>query len=52
MIRRVDLTIDKNSEGAWLISALVGGYLITRRYYFHTKREAVDLFLSEVRQSA
>lgn len=52
MIRRVDLSIDKNSEGAWRISALVNGYLMTRRYYFHTKTEAVDLFLSEVRQGA
>jgi hypothetical protein len=44
-------TIDRNAEGAWRISGFVseGGaeYLLTRVYYFHTKREAIRLFKKE-----
>ena len=46
------MTIDKNAEGAWRISAIVGegagGYLLTRTYYFYTKREAIRLFKQEI----
>jgi hypothetical protein len=39
------MTIEKNREGAWVIYALGrDGYLVTRSYYGHTKREAVRLF--------
>ena len=41
-------SIDKNREGAWRISGLVGGYLLTRCYYFYTKREAIRLFKEEI----
>ena len=44
--------IDKNKEGAWRLSKLVrdsyGEYLLTRLYYFHTKREAIRLFKQEI----
>lgn len=43
------MTIEKNSEGAWVISDLVGGYFVTQRYYFYTKREAIKLFREYVR---
>ena len=43
------MTIEKNSEGAWVISETVRGYLVTQRYYFYTKREAVRLFREYVR---
>jgi hypothetical protein len=43
------VSIDKNSEGAWRISDIVDGYLVTRRYYGYTKREAVRLFKEETR---
>jgi hypothetical protein len=43
------MTIEKNSEGAWVISDEVGGYLVTRRYYFYTKREAASLFREYVK---
>ena len=46
------MTIEKNYEGAWVVSDIVGGYLVTRRYYFYTKREAVRLFRQEVRANA
>jgi hypothetical protein len=43
------MTIDKNAEGAWRISDIVAGYLVTRRYYGYTKREAIKLFKEETR---
>jgi len=50
------MTIDRNSEGAWRISAIVGEgageYLLTRTYYFHTKREAIRLFKQEIRRAS
>jgi len=36
-------------SGAWQVSAVVGGYLVTRTYYGYTKREAISTFRSEVR---
>lgn len=45
-------SIDKNREGAWRLSKLVkdnyGEYLLTRLYYFHTKREAIRQFKLEI----
>jgi hypothetical protein len=49
------MTIDKNSQGAWRISAFViergregeREYLLTRTYYFMTKREAISQFKRE-----
>ena len=43
------MTIERNHEGAWVISAVVGQYLETRRYYGYTKREAITLFKEETR---
>ena len=43
------MSIDKNSEGAWRISDIIDGYLVTRRYYGYTKREAIKLFKEETR---
>ena len=43
------MTIDKNAEGAWRISDIIGGYLVTKVYYFYTKREAIKLFKEETR---
>lgn len=47
MLKSSELTIDRNSEGAWRISAVVSGYLETRRFYDYTKKEAISLFLAE-----
>jgi hypothetical protein len=38
------MTIERNYEGAWVISDSIGGYLVTRRFYGYTKRESVRLF--------
>lgn len=47
-------SIDKNAEGAWRISGFAydqgGEYLLTRVYYFHTKREAIRLFKEEIKK--
>lgn len=43
------MTIDKNAEGAWRVSDIVSGYLVTRTYYFYTKKEAVRLFREEMK---
>ena len=46
--------IDKNAEGAWRISAIVGEeggeYTLTRTYYFYTKREVIRLFKEEIKK--
>ena len=47
MLKTSELTVDRNSEGAWRISAVVSGYLETRRFYGYTKAQAVQLFKSE-----
>lgn len=38
------MTIEKNHEGAWVVSDIVGGYLVTRKYYGYTKQQARQLF--------
>lgn len=47
-------SIDKNAEGAWRISGLIGErgaeYWLTRTYYFYTKREAISLFKQEIKR--
>lgn len=47
MIKNADLTIEKNRQGAWVVSALVSGYLMTRQFYYYTKKESARLFLLE-----
>jgi hypothetical protein len=50
---REEMTIDKNNEGAWRLSAFVGEgageYLLTRTYYFYTKREAIAQFKQDIK---
>lgn len=42
------MTIEKTFQGAYRISALVNGYLVTRQYMGYTKREAVQAFKQEL----
>lgn len=48
-------SIDKNNEGAWRLSAFVGEgideYLLTKTYYFYTKKEAIKLFKEEIKRA-
>ena len=47
-------SIDRNREGAWRISAFIGEgydeYLLTRCYYFYTKREAIRQFKEDIKR--
>lgn len=40
--------IERNYEGAWVVSDIVGGYRVVRRYYGYTKGEAIKLFQNEL----
>lgn len=40
----------ENINGMWVISALIDGYLITEKYAFFTKREAIKLFKMKYRK--
>ena len=50
------VSIDKNTEGAWRLSAFVGEgideYLLTKTYYFYTKKEAIRLFKEEIKKAS
>ena len=48
MIRAADITAEKNIRGAWVLSAIVSGYLTSRQFYGYTKKEATRLFLDKV----
>jgi len=37
-------------SGAWIVSEIVGRYLVSRTYYGYTKREAVALFRAAKRR--
>ena len=43
----LSLTISRLHSGAWQVSAITGGHLLTRTYYGYTKREAVRLYKQE-----
>lgn len=43
------MTVEKTFQGAWRISAIVNGHLITRQYFFYTKTEAIEEFKTEAR---
>jgi hypothetical protein len=47
MLKRSELSVEKSTEGAWRIFALVNGQLQSRRYYGYTKQEAVARYLAE-----
>jgi hypothetical protein len=46
------MMIEKNTQGAWVISDIIGGYRVTQTYYYYTKREAVQLFKQQTRAGA
>ena len=41
------MLVEKTFQGAWSISAIINGYLVTRQYMGYTKREAMRLFKAE-----
>lgn len=38
------MTIEKNYQGAYVITDIIGGYLVHRVYMGYTKKEARQLF--------
>jgi hypothetical protein len=38
------MTIERTFQGAWRVSAIVDGYLVTRQFFGYTKKEAVAAF--------
>ena len=43
------MTITKSINGAYVISEVVRGYLVTRTYIGFTKRESIAMFKDEVK---
>ncbi len=41
------MTIEKNIQGAWVVSDIIDGYLVTRTYFYHTKADAIRDFKSK-----
>lgn len=41
---KYSIEIEKTFQGAWRISAIVDGYLVSTQYMGYTKKEAVTLF--------
>jgi hypothetical protein len=40
--------IERNYEGAWVVSDIVRGCRVVRRYYGYTRREALAMFNNEL----
>lgn len=38
------MTIERTCQGAYKISAMIDGYLVTKQYMGYTKREALQAF--------
>jgi hypothetical protein len=38
------MTIERTYQGAWRISGIVDGYLVTRQFFGYTKKEAIAAF--------
>ena len=38
------MTIERNHDGGYVISDIVNGYLVTKRYYGYTKKQAMKMF--------
>jgi hypothetical protein len=38
------MTIERTFQGAWRISGIIDGHLVTRQFFGYTKKEAVAAF--------
>jgi hypothetical protein len=45
------MSIRTTFQGAIEISDIINGYLVTRQYFGHTKRQAIRLFKSEAKHT-
>lgn len=41
------MTIERTFQGAWRISGMIDGYLVTRQFFGYTKKEAIAAFQQE-----
>ena len=41
------MMIEKNIYGYWIVSDIIKGYLIERKYLYYTKEEAIRMFKKE-----
>lgn len=41
------MTVRKTFQGAWEVSSIINGYLVTRQYIGYTRKEAIQMFLKE-----
>jgi hypothetical protein len=44
------MTIERTFQGAYKISDIINGYLVTRQYMGYTKREAIQAFKQDAKQ--
>lgn len=44
------MTIERTFQGAYKISAIVNGYLVSKQYMGYTKREAIQAFKQETQK--
>lgn len=44
------MTIERTFQGAWRISAMIDGYLVTRQFLGYTKKEAIAAFRGAIRE--
>lgn len=47
--KQMDISYEKNSQGAWVLTALMGNRFITRTYFGYTKKESTQLFREYVK---
>lgn len=45
-ISKHSLVIERTFQGAWMISGMINGYLVSEQYMGYTKKEAVAMFKS------
>ena len=41
------MTVEKTTQGAWKVSDIVNGCLVTKQYFGYTKKEAIAIFKQE-----
>lgn len=44
------MTIRKNVNGYWIISDIIDGYRVVRKYLYYTKKQAIRLFKKDTKK--
>lgn len=45
----MDISYERNSQGAWVLTTIYENRYVRQAYYFYTKKEATQLFKSYVK---